>query len=104
MRGAHKKAGLRARFACYIVLPTYGLVPLQLLDVLIVPDIVFPVFRVGVLRDIHAHPVVFLFGHLEVAVGVAPHHAGTPLLGKAFLDNGLVQRLLPLLVVALRQM
>ena len=64
-------------------------------DVLIVLGIVYPVLRVGVLWDIHAHPVISLFCHLEVAVGVAPRHAGTPLLGETLLDNGLVECVLP---------
>lgn len=84
--------------------PAYGLIPLHLLDVLVVLGIVFAVLCVGILRNIHAYSVVLICGHFEVAVDVAPRHAGPPLFGKTLLDNDLIQCLLPLLIVVLRQL
>lgn len=87
-----------------LIAPAYGLIPLQLADVLVVAGVVFAIRSVSTLRHEHTHTVELLASHLEVSVEEAPALAGEPLLSKALLDDGTVERLFPQAIILGRQL
>lgn len=87
-----------------LIAPAYGLIPLQLADVLVVAGVVFAIRSVSTLRHEHTHTVELLASHLEVSVEEAPALACEPLLSKALLDDGTVERLFPQAIILSRQL